>query len=402
VNILFILYHDFTANSASHVRSLANELINLGHDCSVAVPDNKGSAENLGSIHFHPLEFDEALRDGCGFSNGQGPDLIHAWTPREVVRCFCEQIVARYQCPFFIHMEDNEWHILSCALRQPFERLALLTTEELDRIVSPGLSHPHRALQILNEARGVTIIIDRLADLIPRLRPTLELWPSADETIFTFRPKQASSRRFLGIPKNSTVVVYTGNVHHANAHEMRSLYLAVALLNRQGHPTTLVRAGRDFYPFLGTDERWGRQYSIELGMVPHKEIPNTLALADVLVQPGTADDFNNYRFPSKLPEFLSAGRPVILPNANIAKHMSHGRHGFILSDSNAVAIADAVHQIVSDSVLADHLSAGALEFFSERLSWKASAVKLSSFYERTLEAGDHRRPSNNELTVSIT
>jgi hypothetical protein len=57
-----------------------------------------------------------------------------------------------------------------------------------------------------------------------------------------------------------------------------------------------------------------------------------LALADLLVQPGKPDAFNDYRFPSKLPEFLSVGRPVILPDTNIAKHMVHRRHGFVVPD----------------------------------------------------------------------
>ena len=276
MNILFVLYHDFTANSASHVRALANELVKAGHDCSVAVPDNKASIDTQGAVLFQAVEFQEALLNGCGFRNEAGPDLVHAWTPREIVRVFCEQLLEKYQCPLFIHMEDNEWHILSCALGQPFKRLALQTMEELDRIVTRGLSHPHRALQFLNEASGVSIIIDRLAELVPRHKPILELWPSADESLFRPRPKLNSQRCALDIPINSTVIVYTGNVHSANAHEMRSLYLAVALLNRRGHPATLVRAGRDFYPFLGADERWGRQHSIELGMVPHREVPGTV------------------------------------------------------------------------------------------------------------------------------
>ena len=45
------------------------------------------------------------------------------------------------------------------------------------------------------------------------------------------------------------------------------------------------------------------------------------ALADVLVQPGRAGPFNDYRLPSKLPEFLSAGRPVVLPATNLARQL---------------------------------------------------------------------------------
>src|SRR5205823_4875162 len=81
----------------------------------------------------------------------------------------------------------------------------------------------------------------------------------------------------------------------------------------------LVRAGRDYYPFLGTDGQWARKYSVELGYVKHTEIGRVLSLADFLIQPGTADQFNEYRLPSKLPEFFAMGRPVVLPRTNVGR-----------------------------------------------------------------------------------
>jgi glycosyltransferase involved in cell wall biosynthesis len=380
LNILFVLYHDFTANSAGHVRSLANELTNWGHECCVAVPNNSASVSHVGVAKFHPLDFQEGLRTGFGFSDGRGPDIIHAWTPREIVRKFCESVRSAHSCRLFVHMEDNEWHLLSCALALPFERIRLLDEEELKKRVPDALSHPWRAMEFMSSADGVTVIIDRLGELLPPVKAVLELWPSADEDLFRPRTKNHSYRRMLGIARNSTAVVYTGNVHQANAHEMRSLYLAMAILNREGHPATLVRTGREFCSFLGPDEDWARRHSIEMGMVPRAELPSILALADILVQPGNADAFNDFRFPSKLPEFLSVGRPVILPGTNIGRHMVHKRHAYVLSESHAVAIADAIREVMGDQKLYDRLSAGALEFFAERLSWARSAKKLNDFY----------------------
>jgi glycosyltransferase involved in cell wall biosynthesis len=380
VNILFVLYHDFTANSAGHVRCLANELAQLGNDCCVAVPDIRSSPSPPGRVRFRPVGYGDVLRPDFRFCDGRGPDIIHAWTPREIVRRFCDQARRLYPCHLFVHMEDNEWHILSCALNQPFEQLVHLDTAELDKRVPISLSHPHRAARFLEEADGVTVIIDRLRELLPSVKDVLELWPSADQELFYPQPRRGLERRALGIPKNSTTLVYAGNVHAANAHEVRSLYLAVAILNREGHPAVLVRAGTDYYPFLGPDERWGRRYSIELGPVCQTDVPRLLALADVLVQPGKPDAFNDYRFPSKLPEFLSVGRPVILPDSNIGRHMMHRLHGFVVSDLNAVTIADAVREIMSDEMLHRRLSSGAVEFFKQRLSWAKSGRLLHDLY----------------------
>ncbi len=391
MNVLFALYHDFTANSAIHVHALAHELSALGNECCVAVPDNKASLASLGPARFSALEFDEVFQRGSLFSDGRGPDILHAWTPREVVRRFCDRFLHENQCRLFVHLEDNEWHLLSCFLGESFQSIASLSIQEMDAKVPQTLSHPRRAVDFLGRANGITVIIDRLRELVPPEKPVLELWPAARRDLFGRRPKQKVNRKAAGIPENCTVLVYTGNVHPANAHEMRSLYLAVAIMNREGHPTTIVRAGRDFYPFLGPEENWARRYSIDLGMLPHEAIPDVLALADVFVQPGKADDFNDYRFPSKVPEFLSIGRPVVLPNTNIARRMVNRKHAFILNESNAVTIANAVQEICGNRTLYDSLSEGALEFCNEHLSWEKSARRLDSFYrEGAIDAPHHR------------
>jgi len=380
LNILFVLYHHFTANSAAPTAAFAKELRRLGHECCIAVPERKQTVSRLGPTDFLTMEFSELSALSSLFSNGNGPDIVHAWTPREMVRIFSEAVVERFHCRLFVHLEDNEWSILSSVLNRDFKELAALPSEELDSLISPHLSHPRRAFDFMSRADGVTIIIDRLAELVPDEIPTVEIWPSADTALFYPQPRQEHQRNAVGIPVNSTVIAYTGNVHSANYHEMRSLYLAVAILNREGFPITLVRAGRDFYPFLGPEEQWARCHSIELGLLPYFEIRSVLALADILVQPGKADAFNDYRFPSKLPEFLSIGRPVILPNSNIGRHMVHRKHAYLLDDPNAVVIASAIREISSDPELYATLSAGSVEFFQERLSWSQSALRMNDFY----------------------
>ena len=386
MNILFALYNDFACNSASHVHALANELVKLGHNCVVAVPFNKESNFSLGAAHYRAITFDEALSEQFKFANGESPDLLHAWTPREVVRKFCQAMQKRHACRLFVHMEDNEWHLLACSLGIPWNRIILSDVDDLDRMMQEHLSHPRKGFEFMEAADGITVIIDRLRELVPQRVPILELWPAADESLFKPLPRTEHARDILRIPRNSAVIVYTGNVHAANAHEMRSLYLAVAILNREGQPVTLVRTGRDYCSFLGPGEEWGRRFAIELGIIPRDELPRVLALADILVQPGRADTFNDYRFPSKLPEFLSAGRPVIVPNTNIANHMVHGRHAFILPNASALAIVDAVREILRDAELRERLANGAIQFFKEHFSWRRSAEKLCRFYTSNRES----------------
>lgn len=384
MNALFVLYHDFTANSASHVHSLANALADLGVESAVCVPDNLASVDTIGGEpRYRPMLFEDVLAGRLRFEDGRGPDIIHAWTPREINRRFIEKAlpITGGSAKLVIHLEDNEEHITARLMGRKWRDLQRTSLADLDAGVPLNLSHPIRYRQLMERADAATVIVDRLSELVPAGKPIEEVWCSADEELFRHVPIDYERRKKLALPHNP-VIVYPGNVHAANAAEVRSLYTAIALLNREGCPVTLVRAGRDFHPFLEGDCAWARRHVVELGLVEHKHMPWVLAMADLFVQPGRPGEFNDYRFPSKMPEFLATGRPVVLPASNIAHSMKHKEDAYIVPEANAIYIADAVHEIIGDPDLSARLATGARRFFDERLSWKQGAKKLLSLYER--------------------
>lgn len=384
MNILFVLYHDFTANSAAHVHSLANALTNLGDaDCAVCVPENRASVESIGGEPLYaPLLFEDVTSGRFRFRDGRGADIVHAWTPREVNRKLVErQSGVIEKAKVLVHLEDNEEHLTARSLGAAWRDLQGMPLADLDAHVPVNLSHPIRYRQFMEQADGATVIVDRLRELVPAGKPCEEVWCSADEALFLETPVNYDMRDRMAIPADHTVIVYPGNVHAANAAEVRSLYTAVAILNREGLPVTLIRAGRDFCEFLDHGGAWAEPYVIELGLVPHKNMPRILAMADLFVQPGRPGEFNDYRFPSKLPEFLAIGRPVILPASNIGLQMKHLEDAYIVPRANAVEIADGVKRITGDPELRSRLARGARRFFDERLSWKQGALKLRTFYQ---------------------
>jgi glycosyltransferase involved in cell wall biosynthesis len=370
-NVLFVIYHDFSSNSGAHVHALANELCRLGLDCAVAVPGNKSSVNGLGPASYRAIEFGEASRLRKLFANGGGPDVVHSWTPREIVRQFCDRLSAEFRFKLFVHLEDNE----ELLLERVYGRIA-------GEPSSDSLSHPLRYRDFLQRACGITVIIDKLGEFVPTGVPSLTLWPGVDQSEFYPRPADQALARSLNLPINGTTIVYPGNVNLANAREVRSLYLAIAMLNREGHPACLVRTGRDFCEFLYDEGSWVKPYVREMGFVPRKQMPEILALADLFVQPGYADRFNEYRFPSKLPEFLAMGKPVILPATNIGRVLVNGRHAYVVEKADALRIGESVKLIRESPQLAARLSSGALQFASSHLSWPRQAEKLRDFYQR--------------------
>jgi len=378
-NILFVLYHDFSANSAVHVHNFANQLARGGHSIAVAIPDGLDTGSALGEQHYSVLDYHEV--DGSWmrvFPNGLPPDILHAWTPRENVRLFCEKVRTLCSVLLFIHLEDNEELILEANLGSSFAQLARSTSVKL-----PGnLANPQNYRRFIAEADGVTMIMDRLEKFVPPALPRIILWPGADTELFFAQKKDETFLAGLGVPPENVVLCYTGNVHSANAREVRSLYLAAAILSREGIPTTLVRAGKDYCPFLGPDENWAREISIDLGYVKHVDIPRILGLADFLVQPGADDAFNEYRLPAKLPEFFAMGRPVLLPFTNVGRFVCHGEEAWVLPKVDALGIVEALKTLRADEQLMSRLSAGALAFCREHFDWAKNAGTLERFYEQ--------------------
>jgi glycosyltransferase involved in cell wall biosynthesis len=155
------------------------------------------------------------------------------------------------------------------------------------------------------------------------------------------------------------------------------LYLAAALLNREGSPTVLIRSGKDFVPVA--DEVL-RKSAVELGRVDYEQIPAILAAADFLVQPGRPGMFNDYRVPSKLAEFFSAGRPVILPSTNLGLKARHGEEAWVLPKADAISVAEAICALRRDPSLCENLSLGGRQFLERRPTWAQNARNLLEFY----------------------
>ncbi len=379
LNILFLLPGSFASNNALHAAGLANELAAAGHRCAIAVAHDLATIAHHAAPAFVALTHTDA--PAFRFSNGRGADIMHAWTTCESVRHLAEQLQLRSGARLVVHLEDNEREILAQRLGRDSAALEALPDAELDALVPPDLAHPRRSREFLARADGITLITARLREFAPVAARCLTLWPAADARFFYPRPRPEEFRRALGIAPDTTVLFYPGNVHAANAAEMRELYAAVARLNGSGAPTLLLRTGLDTVNFLGAHAVRAREHVLELGQIlHHRHLPPLMALADIFVQPGVSDTFNDYRFPSKLPEFFALGRPVVLPRTNLGQQVRHGVDAYVLDRADATGIAHAVRELRANPALTARLTEGAVRFADGHFSWRRSAEALAKFY----------------------
>jgi len=352
-----------------------------GHDCVITAQRDPGTLAYHDAPRFRAKSFAGAVAEGTGFIDRRGPDIIHAWTTREWVRQTSLELQQRYGGRLIVQLEDNEQEILAQTLQRPWAELAALPAPELDALITPEFSHPIRSREFLAAADGITTIIDALHHFVPAGKPRVTIWPAADPRYFFPRPTAEEFRHALQLDPATSVLFYHGNTHASNAAEMRALYRAILLLNQSGNATCLIRAGTDSVDFLGEEAGEIKFHVIELGPIhTHRHLPPLMALADIFVQPGRADAFNDYRFPSKLPEFFALGRPVVVPRTNLGTSLRHGVDAYVLDEANAEGIARAVRELRADRALYDRLAQGASAFAAQHFSWRRSAEALAKFY----------------------
>ena len=385
MRVLFLHFGKLHVNSVIQAFHFGEEMHAQGIEVVLCGRGPTDRIEAVGRPGFEVTNYDGLDRLLARWGREPAETMICAWTPREVVRRATERAAAALKAPYVVHLEDNEEHLTAAALRLPYEEIRRLPAERQDRLAHEELIHPARYLPLIEGAAGITMITEELDEFNFARRPYHLARPGVDHERFRPDLPPSVSRAELGLSDDDFVIVYHGVGHFANLRELFSLYLAVKLLQRRGWPVKLLRLGST--KLGGVDPRALRALMDgvpDLGDVPWREIPGYLALADGYVQPGAPDDFNRYRLPSKLPEFLAMGRPVILPACNLGNDLTDGEDALLLRDGDALEIAARVQRLLEEPGLARHLGERARSFALECLSWPRNAEELLAFYRRLL------------------
>jgi glycosyltransferase involved in cell wall biosynthesis len=388
MNVVIVNHGPYDSNSAVHITGFGNALAALGHRVVVSATGITTDAGDFGMPRFCCIPH-ESVRDTPGtvakYFTGAGtgaPDLVHCWTPRQVVRAVTQAVVERYGCPYIVHFEDNERAIADANESYGKRRKG-------GGAKTPPAAEPDTAADaFVRGAAGATIIVEALKRVLPEGLPCHLLEPGVDGDLFAPGMEAAQRERLcrtLAVPSDAWITVYPGNIHAANYEDMFSLYAAIHAVNARGHKVHLIRTGVDS---VGSIERrfleLTDRYVTNLGFVRRNWLIDLFKLADFFVQPGGPDNFNSQRLPSKLPELLAMGRPVVLPKTNIGLLMHDRINALLMQRGDAAEITECLETLLSDPVLADRMGQAGRRFAIEHFNWERSTKHLESFYRRIL------------------
>jgi len=391
MNILFILYGDFTTNTAGPIVLFSGELQRLGHECVIAVPDSIDSAKNHDLSCFTPKLYDQVLKhQGHVFSNGARPDIIHACTMRIGVIQFLKQYLSRWPAPLVVYMEDNETWISENYLGFDHGQSLEFSNSELKAKLPSSLSNPLEYPYALALADLVILIQEKLCSEVPCFIPTRVIPWGVNQSIFHPEVTESTKwRNILGIDVDDKVIVYHGGLNGFTRSAMLDLCRAIELINLSGVSCKLIRTGPNPINFWQELRPNAEKFILEAGVVEKQDLPSILALSDLYVQPGRINPFEDLRLPSKLPEFLSMGKPVVLPNVNIANLFEDGSNAIVLKVGDPQDIANACLTIFNDDKYSEKLGLGAKRFAQEHFELSSQTLKLEQAYKDAVNSFNH-------------
>lgn len=382
MNILFVLYGDFSSNSANPLALYAHELSVQGCSCTVAIPNNMESIHEHSNPAFCPVLYSDALNNPeLVFSDGRPADVVHAWTPRENVRRFVASYMAKRPTPLVVYLEDHESWIACRALGLEEATLVQQTEQSISKRMPDALSHPFRYDSFIGLADAAAVIQDKLEVDVPFWVDCETVMPGVDLEFFSSRVANPLLRKQYGVAENERVIVYHGGLNGFTKPAIETLCRAIGLLNSQGYPCRLLRTGPFALDFIDQLPPEAATSINDLGVLPRKDLPDLLALADVFVQPGKIDPFEDLRLPGKLPEFLAMGRPVVMPDVNIAHLFKDGVDAVLTATGTAEEIAAKCIGLFSDPQRAGRIGQAGRRFAEKYFDVKLQAKRLANVYK---------------------
>ena len=124
---------------------------------------------------------------------------------------------------------------------------------------------------------------------------------------------------------------------------------------------------------------------LALGPVPHADLPKHLAAADVFLMPYTDKQSNWGRWPNKVGDYMSVGRPVVSNAIGEVKWLMGEYDIGLLADETPESMGDALLQLLNDPDRCETMGREGRRVAEEVFAWDKMIVNLEQWYYDILE-----------------
>ena len=380
---------------APFVGSIVRGVADLGHEVHVLVPEHSGWRwpDHDGRVTFHryryspvrswtPWGFSESLagrstirkplyllapvvaasavRAARKILSGGGFDLVHThWVvPNGPIGG-----LAAGATPLVVSMHGSDVAVsersraLGRVARWTFERAAAVTAPSRD---------------LLSRARELGA------------HEPLELVPYGADEVVVSPDAAAATRSRLGIARDNVLVAGIGRLVPVKGFDYLVQALAEASRDNPRLRLVLVGDGSERTALAERAASLGVADRVHLvGAVPHDDVPEYLAAADVVVVPSIRFEGLVDGLPNVALEAMAAGKPLVATRVGGLPELVHdGRNGLLVEEKSASELASAILGLVGDAGLRARLGAAARDEIRAERSWESVARRFVEIYER--------------------
>jgi len=200
---------------------------------------------------------------------------------------------------------------------------------------------------------------------------------------FPARTKEECRRR-MGLPLDAPIICFSSGDSHI---DLDVVMAAVADVSKTYPSVKLMITGQAGDHVNQEAHRHGIDKNLFLtGFVPIEELSWYMGCADMFVLPFPETVYNVGRWPNKLGDYLSIGRPILSnPVGDVKTLFENSEIGFLTGFSKE-EFAEKMIDVIENPDIASSYGENARRLATDVLDWKINIKKLEDFYFQILES----------------
>lgn len=380
MNILFLNHNVAWTGGFFRAYHWGRYLVKAGHKVTIVTISENNS-----------VKFSKATKDGVVII--KSPDLFHGkyrtgWDPYDTIR----RIIYLRKMKFdVIHCVDARPNVILPGLFIKYFNGGKLvmdwgdwwgrggTISERSNSIAEKIFEPIETFfeeYFRRFGDGHVVLTEALKNRYINLklsRPVITIPHGADT--FNIQPKEkTNTRKRYGYSENSYIIGYLGTIF---GRDLELLVEAVRIARQLLPELTLLIIGNckaEFPSDLINDK-----IIIKTGKLDFDIMTDYIAICDFMLLPLKNFIANKGRWPSKISDYLSAGRPVIYTQVGDISELFNDSKAGIQAEDNPISFANAIVQGAKINNL-DEMEVAARTISVEKLSWEKLTFTLEEFY----------------------
>jgi len=201
-------------------------------------------------------------------------------------------------------------------------------------------------------------------------------------------PSRAQMRRRFGLLGSETTILFVGSMIeskgvHILLEAVRLLY-AAGTLRPNHHRVLLVGRGGEECRLRALTTQWDLDQIVTFGgSASYVEMPEVHRLADIFVLPSIPMSTWEEQFGMVLAESMATGKPVVSTNSGAIPEVV-GSAGYLVPPGNAIALAEALHELLVNDARRTDLGCRARARIESTFAHHLVAARIVDAYQSLL------------------